>query len=631
MNTTGNEIRQEIAKAIQAGLKTLKRPQPLRLSEWADEFFYLSAESSYIEQRWETKAPQRAIMDCMSNDDIRIVTVRKSARVGYTKMLVASIGYFAEHKRRNQVVFQPVDDDSDDFVKDEIEPMIRDVPVVQRVFPHHGQRSKYNTLSKKVFRGSTVDFRGGKAAKNYRRMSKDVVDYDELDGFDPDIEGEGDPTTLGDKRAEGATFPKSIRGSTPLDAETSLIMASEAEADLRMRWNAPCVHCGEFGPIAWGGPDEDHGLKWVDGDPETTAHMCASCSALMTFEEYVMESMPQGRWIAQNGVWVDGDGYFRSPAGEIVATPKHVAFHFWTALVGMLPWSTIVEKFLKAKQTPGKLKTFVNTMLGEPWREKEEKKVDDSALLLRREPYTAVPNAVVLIGMQVDVQDDRLELEFVGWGVGEESWGLGYDVLRGDPGKPELWARLDDQFGHTFRREDGTVLAVSGSAIDSAGHYTKQVYEWARKHRGRAFAIVGRSGQGRPLVQSGLKPLRRYGIKLHTVGVDTAKELLLFSRLQISEPGPGFCHFPQSYGPAFFKMLVAEKRVLTYTNGRPTHRWVLKKGTRNEALDLRVYGLALLALLNPNLEALAKRLGPSAEKPPAPRPLRVARSNYLSR
>lgn len=569
-------------------------------------------------------------MDCMSNDDIRTVTVRKSARVGYTKMLVASIGYFAEHKRRNQVVFQPVDSDADDFVKDEIETMIRDVPAVQRIFPHYGLRSKYNTLSKKSFRGSTLDIRGGKAAKNYRRMSKDVVYYDELDGFDPDIEGEGDPTTLGDKRAEGATFPKSIRGSTPLDAETSLVIASEEEAELRFTWHSPCVHCGELGPIAWGGPDVDHGMKWVDGDPDTVAHLCASCSALMTFEDYVMQSMPEGRWIAQNGVWIDNEGYFRSPNSELVPTPKHVAFHLWSALVGMLPWSTIVDKFLKAKATPGKLKSFVNTTLGEGWREKEEKKVDDAVLLMRREPYTGVPDGVVLATMTVDVQDDRLEVEHVGWGIGEESWGLGYIVLRGDPGQPELWKRLDDQLTRTFRRDDGAVLTVAGCAIDSAGHYTKQVYEWARKHKGRAYAIVGRSGKGRPLVTSGQKPLRRYGIKLHIVGTDTAKELLLFSRLQISEPGPGFCHFPQSYPPAFFKMLVAEKRVLSYTNGRPTHKWVLKKGTRNEALDLRVYGLALFALLNPNMAALAARVKPNAA-PPAPRPARrVARSKYLS-
>jgi phage terminase large subunit GpA-like protein len=47
-----------------------------------------------------------------------------------------------------------------------------------------------------------------------------------------------------------------------------------------------------------------------------------------------------------------------------------------------------------------------------------------------------------------------------------------------------------------------------------------------------------------------------------------------------------------------------------YSYGRPMHVWVVKKGDRNEALDLRVYGLALIALLRPNFEALADRVKP---------------------
>ncbi|MFG9957601.1 phage terminase large subunit family protein, partial [Pseudomonas aeruginosa] len=43
----------------------------------------------------------------------------------------------------------------------------------------------------------------------------DTVIYDELAAFDSDVEKEGSPLFLGDKRIEGSTFPKSIRGSTP--------------------------------------------------------------------------------------------------------------------------------------------------------------------------------------------------------------------------------------------------------------------------------------------------------------------------------------------------------------------------------------------------------------------------------
>lgn len=43
-----------LKQAFQNGLMVFARPVPQTVSEWADENFYLSAESTYIESRWET-------------------------------------------------------------------------------------------------------------------------------------------------------------------------------------------------------------------------------------------------------------------------------------------------------------------------------------------------------------------------------------------------------------------------------------------------------------------------------------------------------------------------------------------------------------------------------------------------
>src|SRR3546814_16916939 len=87
---------------LQNGLAAFGVPEPMTLTQWAEEHFYLSAESSYVEQKWEAWPFQRAIMACIRNDDIREVDLKKSARTGYTKMILAALGYFAAHKRRNQ-------------------------------------------------------------------------------------------------------------------------------------------------------------------------------------------------------------------------------------------------------------------------------------------------------------------------------------------------------------------------------------------------------------------------------------------------------------------------------------------------------------------------------------------------
>ncbi|HDD2022314.1 TPA: phage terminase large subunit family protein, partial [Salmonella enterica] len=66
----------------------LIRPLPMTAVEWADAFYYLPKESSYGSGEWETLPFQVAIMNAMGNDRIRTVNLIKSARVGYTKMLL---------------------------------------------------------------------------------------------------------------------------------------------------------------------------------------------------------------------------------------------------------------------------------------------------------------------------------------------------------------------------------------------------------------------------------------------------------------------------------------------------------------------------------------------------------------
>ena len=149
----------ELSACLTRGLGTFGVPEPMTLDEWAAKHFYLSKESSYVEQAWEAWPFQRAIMACISNNDIREVDFMKSARVGYTKMLLAAIAYFIEHKRRNQALWQPTDGDSDEFVKTELETMLRDVKVMRKAFPSHMSRNKDNTLLQKKFLGCLLHTR----------------------------------------------------------------------------------------------------------------------------------------------------------------------------------------------------------------------------------------------------------------------------------------------------------------------------------------------------------------------------------------------------------------------------------------------------------------------------------------
>ena len=118
-------------------------------------------------------------------------------------------------------------------------------------------------------------------------------------------------------------------------------------------------------------------------------------------------------------------------------------FHLNTLASTFCGWQEVVEKFLLAKEMldqgdPEKMKTWVNTELGETWEEPGER-LEDTELVNRREVYDAqVPEDVLVLTAGVDVQDDRFEVEVVGWGVGKESWGIRYQKIYGDMLKEQV-------------------------------------------------------------------------------------------------------------------------------------------------------------------------------------------------
>lgn len=344
-------LRLNIRAAVAKGLEAIKTPEPLDADQWAERHFYLSAESSQGEKRWESYPFQRAMLGSMGDDDIEEVNLRRSARVGYTKMLLATLGYFAQHKRRNQCLWQPTDGDSDEFCKAELEPMLRDVKAMQAVFPQFMAKSKANTLNMKKFLGSLLYLKGGTSAGNFRRMTLQVGMLDEFNAFNQKIEKSADPFTLAHKRLEGATYPKLIAGTTPRIKGLSHIEKRELAAEARMRFNITCPHCQAEHPLQWGGKDVKHGFKWSAEDPEGTVHhVCPHCHGKITQADY-LRLWQSGCWASLCGNyraqhspyrWTDGEG------NPLLRPPRHVAFHIWSAYTHKPPGPPSCASFCSA-------------------------------------------------------------------------------------------------------------------------------------------------------------------------------------------------------------------------------------------------------------------------------------------
>lgn len=283
---------------------------------------------------------------------------------------------------------------------------------------------------------------GRRCRKNYREKSVDVVCYDELSSFEPDVEKEGSPTLLGDKRIEGSVWPKSIRGSTPKIKGTCQIEKAANESAHFMRFYVPCPHCGEEQYLKFGDESTPFGLKWEKDSPESVFYLCEHHGCVIHQSEL---DQSNGRWICENtGMWTRDGLTFFSARGDEIPPPRSITFHIWTAYSPFTTWVQIVYDWLDALKDPNGLKTFVNTTLGETWEEAMGEKLDHQVLMDKVVRYTAaVPARVVYLTAGIDSQRNRFEMYVWGWAPGEEAFLVDKIIIMGRPDEEETLLRVD--------------------------------------------------------------------------------------------------------------------------------------------------------------------------------------------
>ena len=557
-----------------------KPPKKLSLSEWADEYAYLSAESSAEGGRWHTLPYQKAIMDAITDPKIEQITVMKSARVGYSKILNHIIAYHIHQDPCGIMVVQPTIEDAAGYSKEEIAPMIRDTKVLTNLVSDAKTRDSNNTILQKQFPGGVLSLVGANSARGFRRVSRRIVLFDETDGYPASAGTEGDQIKLGIARTQYFWNRKIVAGSTPTIKDFSRIERLFDQSDQR-RYYVPCPHCNHMQYLRW--PN----MRWENDDPSTASYACEECGALIPHSKK--------RWMVERGEWratQPGNG-------------RHVGFHIWAAYSYSpnAEWSNLVEEFLLSKNDPEQLKTWINTTLGECWEDEYASKVGADGLMERAatENYKRgePPNLALMLSLGCDVQDDRLSMSIWGIGRNEEMFLVDRKVIYGSPARADVWKQLDEVLMDKYTNDEGFEMKIESAAIDTGGHFTQEVYQYVRErsHLG-LIGIKGVGQKGKPPLGKPTKvdinfsgrALKR-GVQLFPVGVDTIKTTL-HNKLKDAELGQGYIHFYPTITPDYFQELTAERQVLRYKHGYQERVWVKKSNARNEALDEMVYAYA---------------------------------------
>jgi phage terminase large subunit GpA-like protein len=588
------------------------RPPPkLSVSQFADAEIVLTS-GPLAGTRWQTDfAPyQRGIMDVFDEPGVQIAAVMGSSQFGKTAMMVNLCAFHIKHDPCNILVVQPtVDPMAKDFAKNRLDPVIEASPSLREVVSKKRAKSGGNTILLKGYRGGALAVGGANSASSLASRAVRLLILDEIDRYPPELPGEGSTLAIAMKRTTSFRRRRRIFMVSSPTLQNASIDTWFQRGDQR-RFYVPCPRCTHMHTYQWAN------VKW-DRDPdrpETARLHCPECDYQITDAERVA--------ILEHGEW--------RPENPDRPDASVVSFHVWEAYSPLSSLSEIVSAFLRARlaQKRGdasEMHTWQNTTLGEPIEPDRGDGVEPHVLLTRRQAYpkdAQVPMGAALLTMAVDVQDERLEALIVGWGPGEESWLVDHHTLPGDTSQAAPWAELDELLERQYRHECGVLIGVSGTCIDSAGHRTTMVYDYALRHAARrVYAIIGRDGE-RPLI-SAPSP-RRWGrnqrqVPLYTVGVDSAKALIT-SRLKMTEVERGYIHLPMAdwCGDEFCAQLTSERLVTRWKSGLPVTVWQ-KIRPRNEALDLSVYALAALRLLNADLSAVHARVtGQGAPPPKAP-------------
>lgn len=576
--------------------KVLQPPPEMTLSKWADKFRRLSAGSSAEPGRWKTaKAPyQKEIMDAITDITIKKVVIMSAAQVGKTDAMVLNpIGYYVHYDPSPIMVIQPTIDMAEKFSKEKLSPMLRDTPVLaDRI--NEKSRNSGNTIMQKIFPGGFITIAGANSPTGLRSHTIRILLADEIDAYPASAGKEGDPLLLASKRQTTFWNKKQVDISTPTVKGVSRIEV-EYENSSRGEWNTPCPCCGELQPLVWSN------VVFDKEDLSEIKYACSKCGVISSEAEW-KEHFTEGTFVHED------------PENPVRG------FHLNTLASTLTTWQEVVEKFLIANAEMKKgnvelMKVWTNTEMGQTWEEDGET-VEDDELMKRREKYNCeVPEEVLYLTAGVDTQDDRFEIEVVGWGPEYESWGIKYAVIYGDTSNMEdqCWKDLDTFLQQSWKKADETQLKLSCTCIDSGGHRSNQVYKFCKtRFNRRVFAIKGSNDSAAAYIQKPTKS-NREGAYLFTLGVDTGKSLLM-DRLKLEDEGPGFCHFPKEdgrgYDEKYFKGLTSEKKVMRYKMGRPYFAWDLKdKGQhkRNEALDCRNYATAAIEITGVPLKKPKKK------------------------
>ena len=519
------------------------------------------------------------IADALTDKETDIIVVMKPAQVGATQLVMNYIAYTILYDPAPMLYVCPTLDIAKKISKQRIQAMFDSMPILKGIIRDNRERDSGNTLFTKEYPNGILLIAGANSPSGLRSMPIRYLIADDIDAYPDSAGDEGSPLDLAMKRTTTYRNRKMIFISTPTNKSESAIEYWYNVSN-QSKYYVPCPHCGKEQVLYFSNLKFEHN---EDGKVTDAWYQCAYCNTRID-EKDKHTMLSNGKWVATNpkvkikGYWLNG------------------LYSEW------LTWKEIATEFLRVKNNPVTLKTFVNTVLGEVW-EDEAEKLEFSELAKRREHIEQIPSDCIVLTAGVDVQKDRIEVSVIGWGEGYTSWVIEHIIIMGDTTIEETYNDLESVLNKQYIGVNNNIYTITSAAIDT-GYSTQAVYKFLKKHHSRRWYGIKGSSTSAQIIS---RPSRRnmMNVPVFYINVSMIKDIV-YSRLSIDE-GYGRVHFSDRLDDEYFMQLTAEQVKIRYKKGRKVREYVQVR-ERNEALDCMVYNTAALMILNPQLAMLKTRI-----------------------
>ncbi|WP_119154157.1 phage terminase large subunit family protein [Caldimonas tepidiphila] len=629
---------------IRAAAIAFRPPRRVSVAQGAAEALVIRQPGGYSGNWSATETPYMIEpMNMLASRRHEAVCFVGPARTGKTMGLLDGwLAHVITCDPGDMLVVQMSQEKAREFSKTRVDRAIRNSPQLRELMSMRGHDD--NTHDKLFRHGMWLKIGWPSASQlsssDYRYVA--LTDYDRMAD---NIDGEGSAYALGLKRtttflSRGMCMVESSPGRDIADPHWKPSTQHEAppvtgvvgiyNRSDRRRWYWQCPDCRDYFEAAPGLalfstlPAEHELLEEVRAAnlPALAAQharvVCPHCGSLIDAKHKPhLNRIETARWVA--------DGQAVTPEGEVIGeAPRSSIAGYWLGGVAAAyqKWDSLILRYLQGLReyvlsgSDLTLKATVNTDQGMPYLPRHLSAEKDVGIESRTEELERyhVPEEARFLLATADVQggtNARFVCEVRAFGPHLESWLVDRFSLtttersgvtaQVDPaGYPEDWDLLTEKLVRaTYRLADGREMRVLRVAVDTGGEAgtTPNAYAWYRRLRreglaSRVLLVKGGShAQEKPMIKgtaraSDGRPM--HDMPVWIVNTDYYKDVIAAS-LRRKVPGPGYFHAPKWLPQAYFDELKAEIR-------GAKGKWK-KIRTRNEALDLWVYALAVCEAL----------------------------------